>query len=117
MLTFTNTEDKQNGCFKLLGMAKSNNEETTRLISNNVSLLSAVNYNISSNGDTCSFYSGPTDATIMAFGESMETCGSIAYSSGSSESCGSVAYSSGGFTSGSSSCSSSSSGGCCSYCC
>lgn len=114
MLTFTSTDDRQNGCFKLLGMAKSNTNDGTRLICENVSLLS-TGIGFSSEGDTCSFYSGPTDAAIMAFGESMETCGSIAYSGGSSESCGSVAYSSGSTSSVSYS-SGSSSGGC-SYCC
>ena len=69
--------------------------------------------------DTCSFYFGPSDSTILAFGESSETCGSIAYTG--SESCGSIAYSGGGESSGSVACSSASSGssfsGGCSYSC
>ena len=75
---------------------------------------------LSSDGglDTCSFYEGPSDSTIFAFGESYESTGNIAYSG--SESCGSIAYSGGGESCGSiasSSSSSSSFSGGCSYSC
>ena len=116
MLTFNATEEK-NTCFKFIG---ANSQPTqTRLISDNVCLISS---NIFAEGgdDSCSFYSGPSDATIMAFGESYESAGTIAYEGGS-ESCGSIAYSGGSESCGSiassfSSSSSSFSGGC-SYCC
>lgn len=113
-LTFTASEDKTSTCFKFIGADVK--PHTTNLISNNVSIL---NSNDCGN-DTCSFYSGPSDAAIMAFGESYESCGSIAYSSG--ESCGSIAYSGGGESCGSiaSSSVSSSAGSCgggCSYSC
>ena len=88
------------------------NDKLTSLISNNVSLLSSSDDCL----DTCSFYSGPSDSAIVAFGETgWESCGTVAYSG--SESCGTVAYSGGGESCGtvaSSSVSSSSSfsGGC-----
>ncbi len=61
--------------------------------------------------DTCSFYTGPSDAAIVAFCESGECCGSIAYgesgesagsiaSAGGGECCGSIASSGGGSFSG-----------------
>ncbi len=119
-LTFTGSEE--NSCFKFIGANTAQNgnvgliSSTTSLISNNVSLLSSSSDDVM---DTCSFYSGPSDSTIFAFGESSETCGTIAYSG--SESCGSIAYSGGGETCGSvaSSVSSGSSfsGGGCSYSC
>ena len=64
----------------------------TNLITANTSLIS----NILSEGgmDTCSFYNGPSDAAIFAFGQQSESCGSIAYSE-SGESCGSIAYAGG----------------------
>ena len=119
MLTLNSTEEKHNTCFKFIGSDAT--PKTTHLISNNTSLIS-----VSSDGDgvdTCSFYSGPSDATIMAFGESCETNGTIAYTG--TESCGSIAYSGGGESCGSiasaslsvSSGSSSFSGGGCSYSC
>ncbi|MCQ2739402.1 MAG: hypothetical protein MJ237_04155 [bacterium] len=117
MLTFTNTDERQGATFKFIGM--SNKEHpTTHLISENVSLLSCTSES-NSGIDSCSFYSGPSDATIFAFGESSESCGSVAYSN-SSDSCGSIAYS-GGTSGGAVSCSvssscGSSSGGC-SYSC
>jgi len=92
MLTFTNSENKQNHCFYMFGTSKSNNNvthlisDTTSLISNSTSLLSDIGC------DTCSFGNG-SDKTIMAFGEKTESCGSVAYAE--SESCGSVAYSDG----------------------
>ena len=117
-LTFTGSEE--NSCFKFIGSNSTQNgsvgliSDTTSLISNNISLLSSS----SDDGlDSCSFYSGPSDSTIFAFGESSETCGTVAYSG--SESCGSIAYSGGGETCGSiasSSSSSSSSSGCCYSC-
>ena len=119
-LTFTASEEKSN-CFKFIGSSdKSQNagliSADTSLISNNTTLIFDSN---ESGLDRCSFYSGPSDAAIVAFGESGETCGSIAYNSG--ETCGSIAYSGSGETCGSvasstSSSSSSFSGGC-SYCC
>lgn len=112
MLTFNGSEEKHTTtCFKLLGA--DSKTVSTHLISNNTSLIAD-----SSDGgmDTCSFYSGPSDAAIMAFGESYsESCGSIAYSS---ESCGSIAYTGGGESCGSiasssvSSCGGFSGGGC-----
>ena len=120
-LTFTGSEEKQSSCFKFIGadskvQSVSLISDNTSLISNNVSLLSSV----SNDGgvDTCSFYSGPSESAILAFGE---TCGSIAYE-GAGETCGSVAYSGAGETCGSiaSTCSFSSGasvGGSCSYSC
>lgn len=117
-LTFTGSEE--NSCFKFIGSNTTQNKEgglissTTSLISNNVSLISST---LAGCEDTCSFYSGPSDAVIVAFGESGETCGSIAYSSG--ETCGTVACSGGGESCGSvaSSSSGSSFSGGCSYSC
>lgn len=125
MLTFCGSEE--NTCFKFIG-ANNNQNTSTNLISDNTSLISNCTSLISSslsegNVDSCSFYSGPSDATIAAFGESYESCGSIAFGgsetcgsiaySGSSESCGSIASSfSGGYSSGGSSFS-----GGCSYSC
>lgn len=125
MLTFTNSKEKQSTCLSLLGNARPQSHVTnllssnTNLISNNVSLISD---NANSGLDTCSFYSEPSNAVIMAYGETYgESCGSIAYDgescgsvaySGSGESCGSIA-SSGGFSAGGSS----SCGGGCSYSC
>ncbi|MBR6127721.1 hypothetical protein IKQ21_08570 [bacterium] len=109
--------EESSNCAKLLGTVTPAHEgglisDNTSLISNNTSLIST---GIADGGlDTCSFYSGPTDADIIAFGESGEfvsyegsgeSCGSIAFS-GSGESCGSIASSGGSF-----------SGGCCSYSC
>ena len=116
-LTFTSSEEK-NSCFKFIG---TNSHQSVGLISSNTSLISNNTSLISATADdcldTCSFYSGPSDSTIIAFGESAESCGSIAYT-GSAESCGSIAYSGGTESCGSiaSSSSSFSSGGC-SYCC
>lgn len=93
-LTFTASEENQNACFKFIG--SDTKPKTTNLISNNTSLITASNSECS---DTCSFYSGPTDAAILAFGESYESCGSIASAGG--ESCGSIAYSGGGESCGS----------------
>ena len=118
MLT-VNSEEKQNTCFKFIGADVT--PKTTHLISNNTSLISST----PSDGgvDTCSFYSGPSDAAIIAFGENSETCGSIAYS-GMGETCGSIAYTGGGETCGSIASASVSvssgasfSGGSCSYSC
>lgn len=112
MLTL-NSDENKNTCFKFIGMDTPS--VPTRLISSDVNLISSTT--LEDCADTCSFYSGPSDATIMAFGESSESCGSIAYTgetsgsiaySGSGESCGSIASVSvgGGF-----------SGGGCSYSC
>lgn len=112
-LTFTASEEKKNTCFKFIG-ANSSETQTTHLISNNTSLISAT---LSNGGmDSCSFYSGPSDSTIMEFGQSSESCGSVAYAGGG-ESCGSIAYSGGGESCGSVASSGSSMGGGCSYSC
>ena len=113
MLTLNSSEEKHSTCFKFIGM--DNTPTTTHLLTDNTSLI--LSASDSSCMDSCSFYSGPSDATIIAFGES---CGSIAYSG--SESCGTIAYSGGNESCGSiasssvSSCSSFSGGGC-SYSC
>ena len=120
-LTFAGSEEKNSG-FKFIGTNNTQNQSVglissnTSLISNNTNLISA---STDCGLDTCSFYDGPSDSTIVAFGENLETCGSIAFNSG--ETCGSIAYSGSGETCGSvasstSSSSSSFSGGC-SYCC
>ena len=92
-LTFAGSEE--NTGFKFIGANSS--QKTGGLISSTTSLISEHTSLISSSTDggmdTCSFYSGPSDAAILAFGdsvESFETCGSIAYSGGS-ETCGSIA--------------------------
>ena len=115
LAAFCNNDEQQKTSI-LLGSITSNRSEGG-LISDNTSLLSVAD--CGDYTDTCSFYSGPSDAAIMAFGESYdggfitnsgysESTGSIAYSGGS-ESCGSIATSvstSSGF-----------SGGGCSYSC
>ncbi len=121
MLTFKSSEESTSTCFKFIGA--NSTPSTTHLISNNTSLISdntsLISPSVSSDGtDSCSFYSGPSDATIMAFGEG---CGSIA-SASVGESCGSIAYSGGGESCGSVasvsvSTGSSFSGGGCSYSC
>lgn len=121
MLAFTNSEEKQSQCFHLLGTAKQQ-KPSVHLISDNTSLISTNTSILSAPcEDSCSFYSGPSDATILSFAEQAESCGAIAYSG--SESCGSIAFSGGGFGGGAvaSSCSSGGgggfSGGGCSYSC
>lgn len=118
MLTFTNSEDRQNQCFHLLGTAKTSNN-SVHLISKNTSLISANTSLLNNCGmDSYSFSNG-VSGTALSFGEQAESCGSIAYDGGI-ESCGSIASSSfGGFSavSTSSSCGSSFSGGGCSYSC
>ena len=104
------TEESLNSkAFSLLGTVRPSST-ATHLLSDNISLILSSS---SSEGglDTCSFYSGPSDEAIMAFGESYESCGSVAYSG--SESCGSVAYTGSGESCGSVAYS----GGGCSYCC
>lgn len=120
MLTFAGSEEKQSHCFKFIGA--DTKPASVQLISNTTSLISNTTSILSNSADggmdTCSFYSGPSDSAIMAFGESSESCGSIAYSG--SESCGSIAYSGGGESCGSvasSFSSGSSMGGGCSYSC
>ena len=114
-LTFTGSDEK-NSCFKFIG---SNNTQSVGLISSNTSLISnntsLISESLDGGLDSCSFYSGPSDSVIMAFGESAESCGSIAYSG--AESCGSIAYSGGAESCGSIASSSSSFSGGCSYCC
>ena len=118
MLTFTASEEQHNTCFKFIGA--DTKSTPVRLISDNISLIAPT---VSDNGgvDTCSFYSGPSDATIAVFGESYETTGSIAFLggetsgsiaySGAGESCGSIASTTSSFSSGGSF------GGGCSYSC
>lgn len=120
MLTLNSSEEKTSTCFKFIGADST--PKATHLISNNTSLI-APSEGEGSGVDTCSFYSGPSDAAIMAFGESCETNGSIAYEGGN-ESCGSIAYAGGGESCGSIASSSVSvssgggfSGGGCSYSC
>ena len=108
------TKNEESGCAKLLGLTGPKSEGG--LISHTTSLLATPE---GEGYDTCSFYSGPSDATIFAFGESGESCGSVAYTSGD-ESCGSVAFSVGGESCGSVASSgggSASCGGGCSYSC
>jgi len=88
--------NEESGCAKLLGLTGSNKSEGG-LICHTTSLLESVD---GEGYDECSFYSGPSDATIFAFGESGETCGSIAFST-SGETCGSIAFSTGGESCGS----------------
>ena len=115
MLAFTSSEEKQSQCFHLLGTVKPSNHNVG-LISNNTSLISANSSLLSNDGmDSCSFYSGPSDATILSFGEKSESCGSIALGGGI-ESCGSIAFGSSESCVASSTCSSGFSGGC-SYSC
>ena len=118
-LTLASTEDKSSS-FKFIGTNSTTNNgglisSTTSLITNNTSLIMASSDDCL---DTCSFYSGPSDSTIFAFGESNVIDGSVAYSG--SESCGSIAYSgseSCGSIASSVSSGSSFSGGGCSYSC
>ena len=115
MLTVTPSNDESTSCAKLLGLTAPKSDEGG-LICNTTSLLAPVDGE--SGLDTCSFISPASDADIMAFCESSESCGSIAYSdsescgsiafSGGSESCGSIASSGGGSVS---------CGGGCSYSC
>ena len=113
MLTISTDENKST-CFKFIGA--DNAPKTTHLISDNTSLICDLDAGM----DTCSFYSGPSDASIIAFGENHESCGSIAYSG---ESCGSIAYTGSGESCGSIASTtsfgggSSFSGGGCSYSC
>ena len=101
MLTLTSSNER-NSNFMFIFTGK-NNHHSVSLISDNSSLMFLSN---NGNGDTCSFISEPSDASIMAFGESNgnnygETNGSIAYTGG--ETCGSIASSSISSFSGSSS--------------
>ena len=75
---------EESGCAKLLGLT-GNPKSEGGLICHTTSLLATPE---GEGYDSCSFYSGPSDATIFAFGESGESCGSIASSSGGSFSCG-----------------------------
>ena len=122
LAAYCKQNDENSNCLKLLGVVTQNHEgglisSTTSLISTSTSLITLSDF---SNGmDFCSFYSGPSDDTIMAFGESCgsiayegggESCGSIAFAGGG-ESCGSIASSAGCFSSGGTC------GGGCSYSC
>ena len=119
LAAYCNSNDENSNCAKLLGLATTSHEgglicDCTNLISDNTSLLSTA---LANGGmDSCSFYDGPSDETIFAFGESAESCGSIAYGE-SCESCGSIAFSGGCESASVSSSSGVSSGGGCSYSC
>ena len=104
-------ESLSNKTFHLLGTVKP--ASTIHLITDNTSLIAPASYD--GGMDTCSFYFGPSDSTIYAFGENSESTGSVAYSG--SESCGSVAYSGGGESCGSVASSVSTSSCACSYSC
>ena len=80
MLKLAGSDENQNTGFKFIGM--DNQSQGVRLISDNISLI--ISDPTDGCLDTCSFYSGPSDAAIIAFGESSETTGIIAYSDGSS---------------------------------
>ena len=118
MLTF-GTDERQGSSLIFVNSASSKGGSVS-LISDSSSILTTSSSLLSNNccEDFCSFYSGPSDSVILAFGESDESCGSIAYDSGidsysgysgGNESCGSIASAS--FSSGVST------GGCCSYSC
>ena len=112
MLMVTTSEDSS--CAKLLGLT-GGSKSGGGLISSVTSLLATPE---DAGFDSCSFYSGPSDATIFAFGESAESCGSVAYSD--SESCGSIAFAGGSESCGSIASSAGSSvscGGGCNYAC
>lgn len=115
MLTF-HSEEKNSSAIGLLGTASKSH--SVRLISDSISVITGSSdslLNGSDGGfDSCSFYNGPSDSTILSFGQQSESCGSIAYS-GSTESCGSIAYS--GSTESCGSIASSSCGSSCSYSC
>lgn len=121
MLTAFGKNEESSNCFYLLGTVTPQHKgglitSDTSLITTSTSLISSV---LANGGlDVCSFYSGPSDSTIIAFGES---CGSIAFAdcgensgsiafAGGGESCGSIA------SAGSFSCGGSVGGGC-SYSC
>ncbi len=112
MLMVTTSEDSS--CAKLLGLTGGSKSEGG-LICSTTSLLATPD---GDGYDTCSFYSGPSDSTIFAFGESAEACGSIAFTD-SAESCGSIAFVGGSESCGSiaSSGGSFSCGGGCNYAC
>lgn len=104
----SNNQTSQQSCSVLIGSKGSNGG----LISENTSLLSSDSGSL----DTCSFFSEPSDAAILAFCEGSETCGTVAYNG---ETAGSIAYG-GGETAGSIACSSGGSGfsgGGCSFSC
>lgn len=93
-LTFAGSEDKQNTCFKFIG-ADNKTPSTSVLVDKSseapISLLSSNDCG----EDTCSFYQGPSDSTIFAFGESTETSGAVALGTGNTETSSSVAFSGG----------------------
>ena len=117
MLTFTASEERQNNGFMFIGSSKTSSVSLiTGEAVGSVSLL-APSKSSNCGFDTCSFYSEPSESTILSFGESYESCGIIAnnYSeaggyTGGGESCGIIA-SSGSFSS------SASFSGVCSYSC
>ena len=98
MLTLSSNKN-QNGAFKFIGCENSSQTPTHLISNSNKSLLS---FNDDAGLDICSFFTEPSDESIMAFGESTESCGSIA-SAGEGASfsdAGSFSVSSGGDCSG-----------------
>ena len=67
-LTFTGSEDIQSTCFKFIGT--DNKTTTTSLLSGNESKapLSLLSSNFGGGEDICSFYNGPSENIILAFG-------------------------------------------------
>ena len=82
MLTLSSNKN-QSGAFKFIGCENTPKAQTNLIFNGSTSLLSS---NDEGGLDTCSFFTEPSDALIMAFGESTESCGSIAYSGDSSSS-------------------------------
>ena len=62
MAYLTLTPQEESNCFMFIGMNKTQNNGG--LISNTTSILDSSDSEV---GDTCSFYSGPSDSTIFAF--------------------------------------------------
>ena len=104
MLMVPSSKNEESSSMKLFLDLTTSKEDSVLIFSDSVSLLETP---AGSGYDTCSFYSGPSDATIFAFGESGECSGSIASVgdcessssiafAGSGESCGSIASSGGG---------------------
>lgn len=93
-LTFAGSEDKQN-CYSFIGADLNTNSSSVLIGGHNEQPISLLASNFGGGEDSCSFYNGPSDSVIYAFGESTETSGSIAYTNSSTETSGSVAFSTG----------------------
>ncbi len=116
MLMVPSSKKEESSSMKLFLDLTTSKENSALIFNDSTSLLETP---AGSGYDTCSFYSGPSDATIFSFGESLESGSSLAFSD-SGEPCGSIAFSSSGESCGSiasSSGSSFSGGGGCSYSC